>query len=65
MRSMFMASTSSAIFPKACAASVWKKAPFSRHSLPISANGWMTPISLFTAITDTSSVSSRMAARNC
>jgi hypothetical protein len=32
---------------------VWKKTFFSRHSLPISASGCTTPISLFTAITDT------------
>lgn len=32
-----------------------------RHSSPISFKGWMTPISLFTAMTDTSVVSGRMA----
>jgi hypothetical protein len=41
---------------------VWKKAPFARHSLPISASGWITPISLFTAMTETSTVLSVIAA---
>ena len=38
---------------RTCAASVWKNTFRSRHSLPISASGCTTPISLFTAITDT------------
>ena len=56
IRSMFIASTSSGILPAACAASVWKKAFFSRQILPISASGWMTPISLFTAMIETTTV---------
>jgi len=42
--------------------SEWKNVLFARHSAPISAIGWITPISLFTAITDTSAVSGRSAA---
>ena len=61
---MFIASTSSGILPTACAASVWKKAFFSRQILPISASGWMTPISLFTAMTETTTVLSVTAARS-
>mmetsp|Transcript_14608 Transcript_14608/g.62624 ORF Transcript_14608/g.62624 Transcript_14608/m.62624 type:complete len:242 (+) Transcript_14608:277-1002(+) len=60
-QSMFMALTSTGIFPTACAASVWKKIFRERQSFPISARGCTTPISLFTAITDTIAVSSRIA----
>ena len=59
---MFMASTSMGTLPAICAASVWKNTRLRRHSAPMSASGWMTPISLFTPMTDTSAVSGRMAA---
>lgn len=36
-----------------------------RHSAPISASGWITPISLLTPITDTIAVSGVMAASSC
>ena len=62
IRSMFISSTSSGILPAACAASVWKKILRARQNAPISAIGWITPISLFTAITETSIVSSPTAA---
>jgi hypothetical protein len=38
---------------RTCAASVWKNTFLSRHSLPMSASGCTTPISLFTAMIDT------------
>ena len=64
-QSIFIASTSMGILPTACAASVWKKIFRARHSAPISASGCTTPISLFTAITETIAVSSRIASCNC
>mmetsp|Transcript_4574 Transcript_4574/g.8007 ORF Transcript_4574/g.8007 Transcript_4574/m.8007 type:complete len:201 (+) Transcript_4574:398-1000(+) len=61
MRSMFISFTSIGIFPTACAASVWKNTLCLRQMAPISLMGWMTPISLFTAITETIAVSFRIA----
>ena len=62
IRSTFHALTSTGILPTAWAASVWKKVLFSRHKAPISAMGWMTPISLLTVMMLTRAVSGRMAA---
>ena len=59
-----MSSTSIGILPTACAASVWKNTLFARQISPISFSGWMTPISLFTAMTDTTAVSGRIEARS-
>jgi hypothetical protein len=39
--------------------------PLERHSAPISSIGWITPISLFTSITETRMVSGRIAASSC
>lgn len=59
---MFWAFTSMGRWPTAWTASVWKGTPRSRHRAPISAMGWMVPISLLANMTDTRAVSSRMAA---
>ena len=64
IKSMFMAFTSRGIFPTAWAQSLWNRTPPARHMAPISASGWMTPISLWTPITDTSSVHSPIASRS-
>ena len=48
--------------PAACAASTWKAIPRARTSAPIAAIGCSTPISLFAAMTLTSTVSARIAA---
>ena len=53
--------TSSGMCPKACTASVWNRIPLPASILPISAMGWMDPISLFAVITDTRTVSGRIA----
>ena len=47
IRSTFSLSRSISTLPVACAASTWKITPFSRQISPISAIGWITPISLF------------------
>jgi hypothetical protein len=44
------------------AMSEWKKILFSRQIFPIASIGWMTPISLLTAMTLHSTVSGRIAA---
>src|SRR5580692_10002379 len=59
--SMFCLFTSIGILPMACVASVWKIIPRSRQSLPISAMGCTTPISLFAAMMLTRMVLSSMA----
>jgi hypothetical protein len=46
MMSMLSLFTSTGTLPMACTASVWKSTPRSRQSLPISAMGCITPISL-------------------
>ena len=51
------------ILPTAWVASVCSQTPRSRQRRPISASGWMTPISLLANMTETSIVSSRMARR--
>ena len=43
---------------------MWNSTPSERHKAPISASGWMTPISLCAAITETRSVLSESAASN-
>ena len=53
--------TSSGIWPKACTASVWNRIPLPSSIFPISAMGCMEPISLFAVITETRTVSGRMA----
>ncbi len=58
-----MASTSTGIFPTAWVASVWKMIPFSLASLPISAIGWIVPISLLANITEIRIVLSVIALR--
>ena len=63
--SMFSAFTSMATWPAACTASVWKMTPFSRQTAPISAMGWIVPISLLAYMTVTRQVSSRIAPRTC
>ena len=51
-RSIPIASTSIGTLPAAWVASVWKTMPFSLASLPISAMGWMVPISLLANMTE-------------
>lgn len=46
------------ILPRACTASVWKRAPRSWASAASSRMGWMAPTSEFAACTETSTVSS-------
>src|SRR6266704_1787693 len=60
-RSMFIASTSTGSLPTPWVASVWKRTPFSRVTLPISPMGLIVPISLLAYITDTSTVLSVIA----
>ena len=50
---MPIASTSIGILPTAWTASVWNRTPFSLQSLPIAAIGWIVPISLLAAMTET------------
>jgi hypothetical protein len=50
--------------PVACAASTWKMMPRSRHSAPRAGMSWITPISLFTNMTEARIVSGRIAALN-
>jgi len=59
---MFILFTSIGTLPIACTASEWKITPRSRHSLPISAIGCSTPISLLAAMIVTRIVLSPMAA---
>ena len=54
---MFIWSTLIGTFPNAYAASVWKNVWFCRHIYPISLIDWITPISLWTNITEQSNVS--------
>jgi len=61
IKSIPIVSTSSGILPAACAASLWNQAPLAWASAAISASGWMTPISLFTAMIETSAVRSVIA----
>ena len=56
--------TSSGILPAACAASVWNSAPAPAPAPPRAAMSCTTPVSLFTAITLTSSVGTASAARS-
>ena len=53
------AAQSTGTLPVACAASTWKMMPLARQISPISAIGWITPISLFTCMIDTRIVSGR------
>jgi hypothetical protein len=53
IRSTLSFSRSISTLPVACAASTWKMMPFARVISPISAIGWITPISLFTSMIDT------------
>ena len=62
IRSTFSFARSISTLPVACAASTWNTMPFSRQSSPIVSMSWITPISLFTCITDTRIVSGRSAA---
>ena len=62
---MFSAPTSMARWPAAWTASVWKVIFLARHSAPISAMGWMVPISLLAYMTVTRQVSSVMASATC
>ena len=55
---------SSGILPVACAASTWKMMPRARQISPIAAMSCTTPISLLTAITETTIVSGRSAFSN-
>ena len=48
--------------PTICTASVWKRIPFSFAIAPISAIGWITPISLLAAMIVTRIVLSVIAA---
>ena len=57
-----MASTSTGILPTAWVASVWKTMPCSLASLPISAMGWIVPISLLANMTEIRMVLSVIAA---
>ena len=57
--------TSMGILPKACTASVWNSTLRRWQTLPISAMGWITPVSLLAIITETSTVWSVMAASTC
>src|SRR6185503_18072450 len=56
-RSACQPSTAIAILPGACMASTWNSAPHSLTSGPSASSGWMTPVSLLTAITLTSATS--------
>src|SRR2546429_461576 len=60
-RSMFIASTSTGSLPTPWVASLWKRTPFSRATLPISAMGLMVPISLLANMIETSTVLSVIA----
>ena len=57
IRSTFISARSIGILPALCAASTWNNTPAARHTSPIAAMSLITPISLFTCISDTSSVS--------
>ena len=59
---MPISSTSSGTRPAACAASVWNSAPASFARAPIAARSCTTPISLFTAMTETSRVGAAASA---
>ena len=61
-RSTFSVARSIGSLPAACTASQWNTMFFARHSSPISAIGWITPISLLTIMIDTRMVSGRIAA---
>ena len=50
---------------RTCAASVWNLTPFFAQISPMALSGWMVPISLLTAMTETSPVSGRIAASSC
>ncbi|MNT37098.1 hypothetical protein D3C72_1732180 [compost metagenome] len=65
IRSTLVFCRSMTTLPVACAASQWKMMPFERQNTPISSIGWITPISLFTSMTDTRMVSGRTAAASC
>ena len=58
-------STSMGTLPNACVASVWKMMPFSLQMAPISAIGWIVPISLLANMIETKIVSGRIAALSC
>ena len=60
---MFIASTSTGSLPTPWVASLWKRTPFSRATLPISAMGLMVPISLLANMIETSTVLSVIARR--
>ena len=55
--------TSNGTLPTACTASVWKRRPSPCAIAPISAIGWMTPISLLAAMIVTRIVLSVIAGR--
>ncbi len=61
-RSTLSFARSMSTLPAACTASQWKMMPLARQISPISAIGWITPISLFTIMTETTIVSGRIAA---
>ena len=63
--SMCIAFTSIATCPAACTASVWNRTPAAWQTAPISAMGWMVPISLLANMIVTRHVSSRMASLTC
>ena len=60
-RSTCMACTSTGTLPNDCVASVCSSTPRARHSAPMAAMSWITPISLLACISDTSTVSGRRA----
>ena len=60
---MFIASTSTGSLPTPCTASLWKSTPRSRVILPISASGWIVPISLLANMIVTRTVLSVIALR--
>ena len=59
---MFIASTSIGSLPTPWTASLWKRTPRSREILPISAIGWIVPISLLANMIETRTVLSVIAA---
>jgi hypothetical protein len=64
IRSTLSFDRSTGILPVACAESTWKTIPRERQISPIAGMSWITPISLFTYITETRIVSGRSAASN-
>ena len=60
-RSILSVSTFTGSEPIACTASEWNGMPLSWQILPISVMGWIMPVSLFAYMTDTRTVSGRIA----